>query len=164
MKLFREINIPTNEYTFSILFKICTKIADQRSFEFGKSVFARMPKKFHNHVVLTAALHMFIQGDDLESAESLFDRMNRTIESYGAMMKFYNINNQPEKTLELFQRIKQENLNPDEIIFVLLIDALSEIGHLELSQSLLDEMPNNFLLDPWIQTGLIDLWVKFLLH
>ncbi|CAF4907709.1 unnamed protein product [Rotaria sp. Silwood2] len=78
-------------------------------------------------------------------------------------MKCYNIKDKPEKTVELFQRMKQENLNPDEIIFVLLIDALSKIGDLELSQLLLCEMSEIFLLDPWIQVGLIDLWVKFLL-
>jgi pentatricopeptide repeat protein len=78
-------------------------------------------------------------------------------------MKFYNIKDQPEKTLELFQRMKQENLIPDEISYVLLIDALSAIGDLSLCQSLLCEIPKNFLINPWIQVGLIDLWVKFIL-
>ena len=65
--------------------------------------------------------------------------------------------------MELFQRMKQENLIPDEISYVLLIDALSEIGDLSLCQSWLSVMPENFLMNPWIQVGLIDLWVKFLL-
>ncbi|CAF1312065.1 unnamed protein product, partial [Didymodactylos carnosus] len=218
LKFFREINITPSEFTFSILFKICTEIADQRSLEFGKLIFDRMPKKFYNNIViitsalqmflkcgdistaeelfnriqnknlivftvmmkgfvlnkmeeraidlffkidkpnkiilsiffkacaqlksekaltlgkkvfnklviesnqsnvfLYSVLNMFIQCDDLKSAESLFDRINRDIISYGSMMKFSNVKDQPEKTLELFQRMKKDNLNPNEIIFV----------------------------------------------
>ena len=76
------------------------------------------------------------------------------------MMKFYNIKKQAEKTLELFERIKQENLKPNENIFVLLIDACSQVGDLSLAQSLRNQIPKHFLLDPWIQVGLIDLWVN----
>ncbi|CAF2853700.1 unnamed protein product [Rotaria sp. Silwood2] len=199
LNLFRETNIAINEYTYSIVFKTCTNITDQRSLEFGQLIFERMPKIFHNNIVMMTAalqmfikcgeiskaeqlfsriqkknlfavsvmmnviesnqsndllnsvLNMFIKCDDLNSAESLFNRIDRNIISYGLMMKCYNIKDKPEKTVELFQRMKQENLNPDEIIFVLLIDALSKIGDLELSQLLLCEMSEIFLLDPWIQ-------------
>jgi pentatricopeptide repeat protein len=157
------MNIPKNEYTYSILFNICAKIGDQRSLEFGKLLFDKMPKKFHNDlVVITCASNMFMKCDDLKSAESLFDRIDRigrNVVSYGLMMKFYNIKNQPEKTVELFQKMKEENLNPDEAIFVLVIDAFSTIGDLSLSQSLIDQIPEKFLSYPWIQAGLIHLWV-----
>ena len=271
------MNITKNEYTYSILFKICAEIADQRALEFGKLEFDKMPKKFHNNIVvmtsvlqmfmkcgditkaeqlfnriqnknlivfsvmmngkkdlfclslslfffqgyvlnkleeraidlffktekpdeitltiffnacaqaatekaltlgkkvfdqlriecnpssdvLYSVLNMFIKCDDLENAESLFERIDRDIVSYGSMMKLYNIKDEPQKTVELFQRMKLENLNPNEIIFVLLIDALSVIGDLSLSQTLIDEISEKFLLDRWIQVGLIDLWVKF---
>jgi pentatricopeptide repeat protein len=150
-----------SEYTYSILFKICAEIADQRSLEFGKSMFNKMPKKFQMDLaVLNSALNMFNKCDDLKSAESLFDRIDRNIISYGSMMKFYNTKNQPEKTVELFERMKEENLNPNEIIFVLVIDAISTFGDLSLSQPLIDEIPEKFLSDRWIQNALIDLWVK----
>lgn len=110
--------------------------------------------------VLRMALNTFIKCDDLESAEHLFNKMNRTIISYGSMMKYYNMKDQVEKTLELFQRMKQDNLNPDEICYVLLIDALSKIGDLSLSQPFINNIPKSFLKNPWIQVGLIDLWVK----
>ena len=123
-----------------------------------------MPKKFHNNtVVITSALYMFIKCDDLQNAEALFNRTDRDIISYGLMMKLYNSKNQPDKTLELYQKMKEKNLNPNEIIFILPIDAPSKFGDLSLSQSLICEIPENFLLYPSIQSGLIDLWVKLLL-
>ena len=78
-------------------------------------------------------------------------------------MKFYNVKDQPEKTLELFQRMQEENLEADEICYVLVIDALSKVGDLSLTHSVVDDMPPNFLENSWIQVGLIDLWVKYLL-
>ena len=64
--------------------------------------------------------------------------------------------------MELFQRMNEENINPNEINYVLIIDALSAIGDLSLSESLLCEMPENFLINSYIQNGLINLWVKSL--
>ncbi|CAF1431394.1 unnamed protein product [Rotaria sp. Silwood1] len=261
LNLFKEINITKDEYTYSILFKIRTEIANKHSLEFGQFIFNKMPKNFSNNIiVITSALQMFIKWgdmykaeqlfnrienknsftysimmngfilnkqeeraielffqiknpcnvilriffnacaqlknekalnlgkkvfnqldinsnqtnvdilhmvlnmfikcDDLKCAESLFNRINRNVISYGSMMKFYNIKDKPEKTLELFQRMKQEYLNPDEICYVLLIDALSKIGDLELSQSFVNDIPKIFLKNSWIQVGLIDLWGK----
>ncbi|CAF1049834.1 unnamed protein product [Adineta steineri] len=257
LNLFKENNIPTNEYTFSILFKICSQINDKYSLEFGKEAFNQMPKNYHNSiVVITSALHMFtkcgdiskaeqlfneikkknlivygammngylennmeqraidlffqiekpneiilniffnacaqlktknalnlaknvfdqliiksndllysvlnmfIKCDDLKNAEILFDRIDRDIIAYGSMMKFYNIKNQPLKTLELYQKLKDENLKPTEITFVLLLDACSEIGDLSLSESLVCQIPESFLSNLYIRNALIDLFGK----
>jgi pentatricopeptide repeat protein len=164
LNLFKEVKITTDEYTYSILFKICAEIADQHSLEFGKLLFNKMPKKFHNDIVVkSSALYMFTKCDSLDNAEALFDRIDRDVVSYGSMMKSYNIKNQPEKTLELFDKMKEENINPNKVIFFLLLDALSQIGDLSLSESLICQIPQSFLSNLWIKVGLIDLWVKFLL-
>ena len=76
MNFFKEINITPDEYTFSILFKICTQIGDQRSLEFGQLIFNRMPKKYHNDIVIiNSALQMFIKCGDISKAEELFNRI-----------------------------------------------------------------------------------------
>ena len=70
------MNITPNEYIYSSLFKICSRIADQRSLEFGKMIFNTMPKKYHDHsVVLTSALQMFIKCDDILKAKQIFLEM-----------------------------------------------------------------------------------------
>jgi pentatricopeptide repeat protein len=148
----------------SIFFNTCAKLQTENALISGKKVFNQYIIESNlTNDVLYSVLNMFIKCNDLQSAEILFDKIERDIICYGSMMKFYNIKDQPEKTLELFERMKQENLKPNEVIFVLLLNAYSKIGDLELSQSLMCEIPEDLLSNPWIQTGLIDLWVKVLL-
>ena len=37
LKIFEQMPIPPNEYTYSILLKVCAELADHQSFEFGQS-------------------------------------------------------------------------------------------------------------------------------
>ena len=103
---------------------------------------------------------MLIKCDDENNAEILFNRLNRNVICYGSMMKFYNMKDKPEKSLNLFKQMKQEKIEPDEIIFILLIDALSKIGDYSLSKNILSQMPQGFFLNSHIQVGLIDMWVR----
>lgn len=160
--LFFQIKKPSKAI-LRTFFNACAQLQTENALAMGKKVFNQLiVDSNQSKDVLHMVLNMFIKCDDLKSAESLFNRMDRTVISYGSMMKFYNIKEQPEKTLELFQRIKQENLIPDEICYVLIIDALSKVGDLSLSQLFISQMPKHFLRNSWIQVGLIDLWVKFL--
>ncbi|CAF1215326.1 unnamed protein product, partial [Didymodactylos carnosus] len=84
----------------------------------------------------------------------------RDVICYGSLMKIYNIQHEPEKTLALFERMKQEKIESNEIIFVLLMDACSEIGDLSLCQSIVSQMPQSLLTNPSIQVGLVDMWGK----
>ena len=69
---------------------------------------------------------MLMKFGDIASVETLFETIKKkdTV-LYGAMMKGYNINNEPLQSLYLFHEMKQQNIKPDEIIFVLLIGACS---------------------------------------
>lgn len=98
LDFFKTTNITKNEYTFSILFKICTDSADQRSLEFGQLIFDRMPKKFHNNsVVITSALQMFVKCGNISKAEQLFNTIqNKNLFTFSVMMngkKIYSILN-----------------------------------------------------------------------
>lgn len=145
-----------------IFFNACAQLKNEKALILGKKVFDELVINLNeSNDLLFMVLNMFIKCDDLKSAESLFNRIDRDIISYGSMMKIYNTKDQPDKTLELFRKMKKENLIPNEIIYVLLITALSAIGDLSLCQSLFCEIPKKFLINPWIQVGLIDLWVRF---
>ena len=76
-----------NEYTLSILFKICSQLNDQQSIEFAKKIFKQMPDKYQNNtIILNSALHMFMQYGEVLLAEKIFERMNKDTISYGVMM------------------------------------------------------------------------------
>ncbi|CAF3240268.1 unnamed protein product [Rotaria socialis] len=158
--LFFQIKKPSKAI-LRIFFNACAQLQTENALTVGKNVFDQLAiDSNESKDVLNMALNIFIKCGDLKSAECLFNRIDRTIICYGSMMKLYNIKDQPEKTLELFQRMKQETLIPDEICYVLLIDALSKIGDLSLGQSFLCGMPKHFLSNSWIQVALIDIWGK----
>ena len=148
-----------------MFFNACAQLKTKKALTLGKKVFNEFViKSDQSNDLLYSALYMFIKCEDLKSAESLFDRVERNIVLYGSMMKLCNNQKQPEKTMELFQRMKMENFIPDDVIFVLVIDAISTFGDLSLSQSLIDQIPEKFLSNSWIQVGLIDLWVNYFVH
>ena len=128
---------------------------------FGKKVFNQLINGSNQlDDSLNMVLNMFIKCGDLKSAEPVFDRMKRDVVSYGLMMKLYNTQKLPDKTWDLFQRMKEENIIPDEINYSLVIDALSVVADLSLCESLLCRMPKHFLMNLCIQNGLVDLWVR----
>jgi hypothetical protein len=76
-----------NEYTLSILFKICSQINNHQSIEFAKKIFEQMPNKYQNNtIILNSALHMFMQYGEVLLAEKIFEQMNKDTISYGVMM------------------------------------------------------------------------------
>jgi hypothetical protein len=74
-------------------------------------------------------------------------------------MKLYQTRNEPEKILNLFQRMKKEEIQANEMIYVLLIDACAAIGDLSLSKSIISQIPKSLLNNLWIQNSSIDMWV-----
>ena len=74
-----------------------------------------------------------------------------------------NMNDEPEKTLTLFDQMKEEKINPDEIIFTLLLGACSQIGDLSLCQSIVEQIPEGLSDSLRIQNSLIDMWVSGLM-
>ena len=76
LELFQEMDMSKNEYTYSILFKICARIADSNSLNYGIIQFNKMPNKFHeNSIVLTSALQMFLRSKNISAAEQIFEKI-----------------------------------------------------------------------------------------
>lgn len=130
----------------------------------GKKIFLRMPKEYQQsnakNKILYALLNMFIRCNDQENAENLFLRLNRDVMSYGAMMKMYNENNKPEKTMSLVEQMTREKIKPDAIIYLMMINACAQLGDLSLCQSTMAKVPKNVLTERSIQNALIDMWVS----
>lgn len=158
--LFLKISKP-KDVILSIFFEACAQLRSVEALDSGKKVFTQLSSEsLLTRRVLESILNMFTKCGDERSAESLFDRLERNVFSYGSLMKMFNMKNEPEKTYALFEQMKKEKINPDEIIFTLLIDACSQIGDIGLCQAVLSQMPEKFSRDPWIPNGLIDMWVR----
>ncbi|CAF1237423.1 unnamed protein product [Adineta ricciae] len=85
--LFRQKSIEPNEYTYTILFKICSGLSDQKSMDFGKDLLKTLPNQYRNHtIILNSALHMLMQHGEVDLAEKCFSQMAKDATSYGVMM------------------------------------------------------------------------------
>ncbi|CAF1590383.1 unnamed protein product, partial [Didymodactylos carnosus] len=133
---------------------------NERGLTIGRNMLSQL-SSIHDTIVLNAALHMFMSCADTTTAEQLFNRIKtKDIASFGAMMKGYNMNNDSFKVLTLFERLIEDEIEPDIITFVLVINACAQIGMISCCRSVISRIPKQFLLDKYCQNALIDMWGK----
>ncbi|CAF1176726.1 unnamed protein product [Didymodactylos carnosus] len=161
--LFFKMDKP-DEVNLIVFFSACAQLGNEKALNLGKQVFSRLSTEFHennvNEKVLHGVLNMFIKCSDIENAEKLFARLNGNVITYGSMMTIYNSRNEPDKTLALFEQMKRKKIEVNDIIWVLVINALSELSDLSVCESVISEMAETFLINIQIQNALIDMWGK----
>jgi len=88
LEMFQKMSITPNEYTYSILFQICAQLSDNQSFEFGQSVWKKIPVNIQkNPIVSTSYLQMLIKHKEISICEQFFSQMQKNNIIYTTMMK-----------------------------------------------------------------------------
>lgn len=159
--LFFHIDKP-NEINTAIFFNACAQLKDKKTLILAQKIFSQLPLQFRqSRLLLQSIFNMFCRCNDISNAEIIFDQIDRNVIAYGSLMKAYNDQDQSEKTLKLFERMKHENIEENSIIFTLVINACANIHFLSLCQSIVKQIPHNLMNDHWIQTALVDMWVNY---
>ncbi|CAF4050201.1 unnamed protein product [Rotaria magnacalcarata] len=161
IELFNQIKDP-DEVIILLLFNAYGQIGSTEVLSLIKKKSLEIPQSFYSNDYLVASLlDALIKCDDLAYAQSLFNSSRcKTISMFGAMMSGFNKENNPFKTLSLFNEMKISGIKPNRIIYLCLIKALSQIGDYSLCKSFIEEIPNHFLIDNQCQTALIDMYGK----
>ena len=161
LDLFEQMPVTPDNVIYTIIFMACGSLANERSMSVGKTLFNQILDKISTHNCLwSSAIYMLIKFGDMKRAEQLFQSLkDKDISTYASMMKIYNLNKQPLKTLQLFQSIKQ-NLVPDATVFIACINACSQLGILTVCQSLVAQIPSHLQTDSTILNALIGMWVS----
>lgn len=159
--LFHQINDP-DEVNFLILFNACAQLKTKEALDIAKTVAKQVPQlNYSNPRLSSSLLDVYTKCGDIPSAETLFANMvEKSSENYGVLMNAYNNENNFDKTLKLFYRMKLDSIQPDLFNYLHVIKALSRIGAYSFSQSIIKEIPQSILLDKQIQTALVDMWVR----
>ena len=162
LDLFERMPLAPDNVVYTIVLNACAQLANDRAKIIGKKLVDQMLNKFqHDSYLDSSAIHMLMKFGDVTGAEALFEMIKKkNTVLYGAMMKGYNINNDPLQSLYLFHEMKRQNIKPDEIIFVLLIGACSQIGMLSICQSIVAQIPAHFYKKNHIINSLIDMWAS----
>ncbi|CAF3506660.1 unnamed protein product [Rotaria sp. Silwood1] len=126
--LFFKISNP-DETIFVLFFHACARLGTKEALILVKKVLLNLPNNYNeNKYILTTAFDAFVKCDDLLSAEQIFPKIKRNAISYGNLMNAFNKNEQPEKTLDLYEKMKIDRIEADIICWILLINASSNIG------------------------------------
>ena len=162
LTLFEQMTIKPDRLLSTVAFNLCANLANDRALHTGRKIFAEIPPSFHQDTILiTSALNMFMQSGDTAKAEQLFNEIQSTDKiTFATMMKGFNLNNNPLKTLALFDRMKRENIEADGVIYVVLLQACSQIAMIEYCQSIAAQIPRKFRLNRILQNTLIDMWAS----
>ena len=158
--LFNQIKSP-DEVNIILLFNACAQLGTDEALNLTKKVWKEIPKSFDsNRYLLTSLFDALIKCGDCLNAEILFSKMTKSVESYGNLMNGFNKEKNPEKTLSLFNQMKLDGFEPDIITYICVIKALSMIGDYSILESIVQQIPDSFLVDDNIQNALIDMWVS----
>ena len=160
IELFPKINNP-DEIILGLLFANCSQAGTREAFDFGRQVWSETSLVNHrNKYIVNAALNMFATYGDVLNAENLFITMKPNVIDCGQMMKCYNNQKMPMKTIKLYEKMKNDGLQGSLITFILLADACAQIGIKSYCQSIVSQIPDGLLADVQLRTSLIHMWAS----
>lgn len=162
LALIKQMTVQPNSYICTKVFSLCADLNTDTAKQVGRQLFAQMTDSDRNDTAtMNAAVHMFATFGDLHEAEKVFESIKtKNSISYGAMLKGYNLNNEPLKALELFWRKQREGVEMNVVEFVLVVKSCAEIGFMDQSRAVAARIPQHFLHELVLQNALIDMWVR----
>ncbi|CAF4245670.1 unnamed protein product [Rotaria magnacalcarata] len=165
-----------DDVNVTILFNACAQLKTKEALDLVKKTSKEIPKSFYaNPRLFTSLLDALMKCGDVVHAESLFySSKEKVLPMYGAIMKGYVENNLAQKTIELFNELKNpadvnktllNQMKLDDIqssipIYLSAIKAVSQIGDYSKAQSIFKQIPDSLLVENQIRSALIDLWGK----
>ena len=115
-----------------------------------------------NRITWTAMITGFCNNGDVLSARRHFDVMpEKDLVSCNAMISGCVHNQQPLQALSLFARMQVEEFRPNRVTIVSVLSACASLGALDAGKWVhIYVNKNKFRLDPFLGSGLIDMYAK----
>ncbi|MFS7997283.1 putative tetratricopeptide-like helical domain superfamily, DYW domain-containing protein [Helianthus anomalus] len=156
-----EMNLRPDSFTLVRILSACSRLGDLRTAEWVDSCVTGLGMG-KNIFVGTAFVDTYAKCGSMTKALATFDQMReKDAVTWGAMIQGYVSNGEPKEALDMFYRMKNDNIKPDCYTIVGVLSACSSLGALELGEwarTLVDK--NEFLYNPVVGTSLIDMYAK----
>ncbi|KAJ7528126.1 hypothetical protein O6H91_16G085100 [Diphasiastrum complanatum] len=157
----KQEGVQPDNVTYSILLKACASIA---ALEQGKQVHSDIKRSgFEPDVVVgNTLLDMYAKCGCIESAREVFSKMSeRDVVSWNSMIAGYSQNGFGKEALALYEQMKQEGLQPNNVTYVILLKACSSIGALEQGKQIhSDIIRRGFESEVIVGNTLVDMYAK----
>ncbi|XP_055812292.1 putative pentatricopeptide repeat-containing protein At3g08820 [Solanum dulcamara] len=156
-----EMGLSPDSFTLVRVLSACSRVGDVSAGEWihGYAVEMGMGR---NVFVNTGLVDMYAKCGKMVKAREVFDEMvEKDVVSWSAMIQGYAVNGLPKEALELFYRMRGENVRPDCYSMVGVLSACARLGALEVGEwaSKLMDM-NEFFCNAVLGTALIDMYAK----
>ncbi|KAE8076850.1 hypothetical protein FH972_015474 [Carpinus fangiana] len=150
-----------NEISVTTVLSICAKLRD---LEMGLRVKKFVDENnFHlNMIVSTALLEMYVKCGAIEDARHEFDCMDRRdVVTWSAMIAGYAQNGKPTEALELFERMKNEPIEPNDVALVSVLSACSQLGSVGAGERIGNYVESRgFIFNVYVASALLDMYSK----
>ena len=143
--------ISPDEATLVSIVSACAQLG---SLEHGNWVQSYIKKKSVNLTMPlgNALIDMFSKCGDIQNAELVFSQMTRRcIITWTAMVSGLAFNGQCREALSLFERMHNEGIEPDDVIFITILSACSHGGLVKEGKEIFDRMVNHYRIKPRLE-------------
>jgi pentatricopeptide repeat protein len=163
LEMFDRMSVQPDEVITTILFNACAKVADPHAMNVGKRLLNQLSAAFfEDQILVTAAIDMLMRFGEVRYAEYVFSKLKkRDAASYGGMMNGYNINDLPDRALDLFDEASSR-LNAN--LYIIMYSTCANLSNdraITLGKQLLSDMPHVFKNDLIVMGSAIHMLMKF---
>ncbi|CAM4956263.1 unnamed protein product, partial [Rotaria socialis] len=163
LDLFEHMNVVKNDVMYTMVFNACGKLGNDRAIKIGNKLFDELPDNCKSSTAtLNSALHMLMKFGNIQKAERVFKLIpQKSVITYGAMMKGYVENEMFEKALDLFEEM---SLVKNDALYTTAFNVCAKLANdraMKIGNKLLDELPDNCKNNTAILTSAIHMLMKF---
>ncbi|KAJ8625230.1 hypothetical protein MRB53_033760 [Persea americana] len=159
-EMLKRSNKP-NGVTLSFALKACSNLGNFQSL---MGIHCQIFKSgFHSDVfALNSLVHAYSLCGCVDFARRVFDELpERDLISWTVVIGNYVRSNRPKEAIDLFFLMREENVQPDEVVAVYLFNACSQLGDLNLGrrlEGLVRETCADY--NSYVLNSLIDMYAK----
>lgn len=125
-----------DNHTFPLLFKLCSRLSLRYM---GQEILVHVLRTgYDRHVfVHNAVIHFLVSCGFLEDAYKVFDDSSvRDLVSWNSLINGYVRTGRLRQALMLFEKMKMESVEPDEVTIIGMVGACAQLKNLELGRKL----------------------------
>lgn len=152
VKIFLEmesLNVKPDEYIMASLMSACSQVGSLDLAKWVDCYLCQSSIDIGQTRIIAALIDMNAKCGNMERAKRLFEEMpKRDIISYCSMIQGLSIHGRAEEAVELFNRMLNEGLVPDEAAFTVILTACSQGGLVEEGRHFFETMRNEYSMVP----------------
>ncbi|GMN29462.1 hypothetical protein TIFTF001_046343 [Ficus carica] len=150
-----------DSYTFPSVLKACGQMG---RVGYGKMVHTRLGKTgvLSDVFVSSSLVTMYAKCNELKCANQLFDEIpERDVACWNAVISCYYQHGQPEKVLEVFEKMKSAGVEPNSATHTIAISSCARLLDLERGKEIHKEaMKTGLLSEGFVRSSLVDMYGK----